>query len=533
MELKFYGADKEVTGSCHCVQTGGYNILIDCGLEQGAEEKEDNALPFDAKTIDFVLVTHAHVDHSGRLPLLVKNGFDGQIITTSKTADLLKIMLLDSAHIQESDAKWKTTKNKRAAKPAFEPLYTQDDAQKTLQYLRVCEYEETVAIAEGVQARFTDAGHLLGSASITLDVEENGVMRRLVFSGDIGNHDQPIIRDPQYLHDADYVIIESTYGNRLHKKADDLVAELASIFDRTFSRGGSVVIPSFAVGRTQELLYYIREIKDRHLVKSCPDFPVYVDSPLAFAATKIYDGDLHGYADEETIEILQSGFNPISFHNLGLCQTLDESIALNRDQDLKVIISASGMCDAGRIRHHLKHNLWRPECSVIFVGYQAVGTLGRILLERPPQVKLFGEEIAVRAEIYNFRNMSSHADRDGLLKWMSEFENKPKRVFVVHGEENAALSLSRELQLRGFRTTVPDYQMSYDLIDDVILHEGIHPSRLRRNGTKKAVASSCYANLLLAGEQILEAIRHNEGGTNKDLTKFAEQIKALAQKWDR
>lgn len=531
MKLTFYGADKEVTGSCHCLTVSGKQILVDCGLAQGVEEKEDNRLPFSVAQIEAVCVTHAHIDHSGRLPLLVKSGYTGPIFATGKTCELLRIMLLDSAHIQESDAKWKSQKNKRAAKPSEQPLYTAKDALDAIRLLRPVNYEETVEICEGVSARFTDAGHLLGSASITVDAMEEGVSRRIVFSGDIGNYNHPIICDPVYLTDADYVVMESTYGNRIHHKAGDLAFELANIFDETFARGGDVIIPTFAVGRAQELLYHIREMKEQNLVKSVPMFPVYLDSPLAEEATKVYDGDLHGYADEETVELIKNGFDPISFDHLTLCKSLEESIALNTNPNPKVILSASGMCDAGRIRHHLKHHLWRPESSVVLVGYQAKGTLGRILLERPAHVKLFGEEVAVRAQIYNFKGMSSHADRDGLLRWADAFSRKPKQVFVVHGEEAAAESLTRELILRGQNAMAPDYEMSFDLIGNQVISPGVAAARLRTGKRTGGDASSVYSRLELTGQRLQNVIRNSQGMPNKDLAKFERQLRELIAQW--
>ena len=531
MKLKFYGADKEVTGSCHMLEACGKRILIDCGLQQGQDEKNDNALPFSAGTIDAVLVTHAHIDHSGRLPLLVKNGFTGDIIATRLTCDLMRIMLEDSAHIQEMDAQWKQRKRRRSGDELVEPLYTGEDAFRTFRQFRPCEYEQTVTVADGITARFVDAGHLLGSASVELTVTENGETKVLVFSGDIGNLRQPIIRDPQYLHHADYVVMESTYGNRMHEETSDLVWDLAQIFDRTLARGGNVVIPSFAVGRTQELLYFIREIKERFLVKSVPDFPVYVDSPLALEATQIYDGDLTGYADEETIAILQSGFRPIKFSKLFLCRTAEESMALNADETPKVIISSSGMCEAGRIRHHLKHNLWRPECSVVFVGYQANGTMGRILVDGTQEVKLFGERIAVKAQIHNFRGMSGHADRDGLHKWASEFTSPLQKVFVVHGEEEAAMALTADLRAMGVDAVAPDFQAEYDLLEDRFTDMGVPAATLRTKPIRKG--SAAYQRLQSVGDRMLEVIAHNEGGSNKDLAKFADQLLALIEKWDR
>ena len=363
MKLHFFGADQCVTGSCHCLEVNGKRILIDCGLQQGRDEVDNSSLPFHAGNIDYVLVTHAHIDHSGRIPLLVKQGFRGRILTTRLTAQLMDIMLQDSAHIQESDAEYKNRKNLRAGRPVVEPLYTVEDALQVKEFITTCEYGETVDLCEGVQVECIDAGHLLGSASMKLTVTENGETRTVVFSGDIGNVDQPIIRDPQFFHQADFVVMESTYGNRNHTEVWSYTDELAQIIDETLGNGGNVVIPSFAVGRTQELLYFIRQIKDENLVKSVPNFNVYVDSPLSKAATTIFCGDLRGYLDEDALALVKDGTHMFSFPGLHLTETVDESKNLNLDPSPKVIISASGMCDAGRIRHHLKHNLWRPESA--------------------------------------------------------------------------------------------------------------------------------------------------------------------------
>lgn len=533
MRLTFYGADKEVTGSCHCVDVNGQKFLVDCGLQQGQDEKNENILPFHAAALDFVLVTHAHIDHSGRLPLLVKNGFRGRIYATGATCRLLSIMLMDSAHIQEVDANNENRKERRAGKELVEPLYTTEDAEKTLRYLVPCEYGEMMEPAPGVRFRFTDAGHLLGSASVELWATENNITKKIVFSGDIGNLHQPIIRDPQYMKDADYVLMESTYGNREHEKREDYIPQLAEIIDKTLGEGGNVVIPSFAVGRTQELLYFIREIKERKLVKSIPDFPVYVDSPLAAEATKIYSGDLHGYADEETVEVIKNGFNPISFSNLNISQSVEDSKMLNADQSPKVIISSSGMCEAGRIRHHLKHNLWRSECAILFVGYQANGTLGRLLIDGLPKVKLFGEEIVVRAHIYNFRALSAHADHTGLLRWITAFEEKPQRVLVVHGEAEACASFTEDLNRLGYSAYAPNYEAVFDLLDNKVLDEGVEPSALQEKKQKKSRITSTFARLLNAEKRLHEVILHNEGGANKDLARFADQLISLCDKWDR
>lgn len=339
---------------------------MDCGLQQGRDEIDNTALPFHPGSIDVVLVTHAHIDHSGRIPMLIKNGFQGKIITTRLTADLLDIMLQDSAHIQEQDAEYQNRKNKRAGRPEVEPIYTVADALRVREFIQTCEYGQDIPVVEGVTAQFIDAGHLLGSASIKLTCHEGDETRTVVFSGDIGNVDQPIIRDPQFFDSADYVLTESTYGDRNHTEVWSYTGQLAEIIDETLGKGGNVVIPSFAVGRTQELLYFIREIKDKNLVTSVKDFPVYVDSPLAKKATTIFCGDLRGYLDEDALALVQDGTHMFSFPGLHLTETVDESKLLNVDKTPKVIISASGMCDAGRIRHHLKYNLWRataPWCS--------------------------------------------------------------------------------------------------------------------------------------------------------------------------
>ena len=529
MELTFFGADKEVTGSCHCLTVNGKKILIDCGLQQGSDEDDNHKLPFPANKIDYVIVTHAHIDHSGRLPLLVKNGYGGKLYATGATCNLLTLMLRDSAHIQEMDTINDNRKNKRAGRVLEEPIYTVEDAQETLKRLMPYPYGEMIDLCEGVRFRFIDAGHLLGSASIEMWLKENGQTRKMVFSGDIGNSHQPIIRDPQYIKQADYVVMESTYGDRDHEKVDDYVSALADILDKTLSDGGNVVIPSFAVGRTQELLYYIREIKERKLVKNNPDFPVYVDSPLAAEATKVYSGNLTGYADEETVKVIQDGFAPIQFPNLNVCTTVDESKALNLDNIPKVIISSSGMCEAGRIRHHLKHNLWQPKCAIVFVGYQANGTLGRILIDGAKKVKLFGEEIAVQAHLYNFRALSAHADKTGLLKWIQAFEEKPTRVFVVHGEQNVCEAFTENLKTLGYNAIAPNFESSFDLLGNKAIDEGTSPQE-----TAKAVKPSAPTDHLMeAGKRLLQIIQKNDGVKSNELAKFADQINALCDKWSK
>jgi len=529
MKLSFYGADQCVTGSCHCLEVNGKKILIDCGLQQGRDEIDNRQLPFAPNTIDYVLVTHAHIDHSGRVPMLVKQGFSGQIWTTRLTGHLLEIMLADSAHIQESDAEYENRKNMRAGRSLVEPIYTAEDAMRTMGYVHTCEYNQTIDLCEGVRATFTDAGHLLGSASITMDLTENGVSKTVVFSGDIGNINQPIIRDPIPLKRADYVVMESTYGDRNHQEVWSYTSELAKVVDRTLGRGGNVVIPAFAVGRTQEILYFLRRIKQENLVKSVKDFPVYIDSPLAGKATTIFCGDLHGYLDEEALELVKDGTAMFSFPGLRTTESVEESKLLNADKTPKVIISASGMCDAGRIRHHLKYNLWRAESTIVFVGFQSPGTLGRTLLDGAKSVKLFGEEIAVNAEIENFKGLSSHADRDHLLDWAKSFENVT-HFFVVHGDREVAPYFAESLERLGLSAHAPQYTEVYDLAANCRLEPGYLPER--RISTPSGKVSSAYQRLVAMGKLLQEVILRSKGRANRDLGNFADQIKQLIDRWE-
>lgn len=535
MKLTFFGAAKAVTGSCHCLEVQGRKILIDCGLQQGKDERDNSVLDFAPNYIDYVIVTHAHIDHSGRIPLLIKEGFQGQIVTTRLTAQLMSVMLQDSAHIQEMDAQWKNQKGKRAGRPPVEPLYTVEDAAQVAAHITTAEYGQIVDLCPGVKLRFVDAGHLLGSASVELWLEENGVEKKIVFSGDIGNINQPIIRDPVPLQGADYVVMESTYGDRNHNPVTSYTAELAKIIDDTFSKGGNVIIPSFAVGRTQELLYFIREIKEKGLVTGHGNFPVYIDSPLAIEATRIFQNTDEECYDTETRALLDANINPIQFPGLRVSITSDESRMINADPVPKVIISASGMCEAGRIRHHLKHNLWRPECTILFVGYQAVGTLGRTLIDGATTVKLFGETIEVQADICQLTGLSGHADKDGLLRWVNSFEPKPKRVFIVHGNDEVEDIFAQTLKEQGFTASAPynGEQWGIGAEGAVCIKEGNRVHIEHRLGESASRAATVFQRLVSAGKRLLRVIEHNEGGANKDLAKFADQINALCDKWDR
>lgn len=533
MQLTFIGATHEVTGSCYYLEAAGKHFLVDCGMEQGPNHFENIEIPISPSDLDFVLLTHAHIDHSGKLPLLYARGFRGSIYATYATTDLCDIMLRDSAHIQMFEAEWKNRKGKRAGKEAVEPLYNMDDALGAIANLVGCPYNERITLAEGIQVRFIDAGHLLGSASIELWLTEGGEERKIVFSGDIGNKNQPLIKDPQYIHSADYVVMESTYGTRSHEKVIDYEKSLAELFQRTFERGGNVVIPSFAVGRTQEMLYFIRKIKAEHMVLGFDDFPVIVDSPLAVEATTVFREHHRDCFDRQAMELVDKGINPLSFPGLKLSVTTDESRAINSDDRPKVIISASGMCDAGRIKHHLKHNLWRKECTILFVGYQAVGTPGRTLVEGATDIKLFGEEIQVNAEILVLPGVSGHADNNGLMEWASAFQLKPRQVFVCHGDSEACETFAGRLENELHYDAMAPYSGTvYDLKEGQFLKE-TEGLAIRQQTAKQIKASAVYQRLLAAGQRLLTVIRHNEGGANKDLAKFTSQINNLCDKWDR
>ena len=532
MRLSFIGADHEVTGSCHFLQACEKNILIDCGMEQGEDDYENEEIPVSAAEIDYVLLTHAHIDHSGLLPLMYARGFRGHILATEATSDLCKIMLKDSAHIQMAEAEWKNRKAKRAGREEFVPLYDMNDAEGVIHHFTECEYGKIINVTDGIDVRFSDAGHLLGSASIEIWLKENGIEKKIVFSGDIGNLDRPIIKNPEYIKEADYVVMESTYGDRLHDSETDYVKELAAITQDTFDRGGNVVIPAFAVGRTQEMLYYFRKIKEEGLVKGHENFQVYVDSPLAVEATQIFNKNKECCFDEDALELVKQGINPLQFPGLMLSVTSEDSKAINFDGNPKVIISASGMCEAGRIRHHLKHNLWRQDSTVVFVGYQAYGTLGRSLLEGMNEVRLFGETIEVKAKILKLEGVSGHADKNGLLKWVTYFDPKPAGVFVVHGENDVCDAFTECLKNEhGLNAVAPYTGSVYDLATGECIRAGSRERKPKPVIARKV--SDVFERLLGAGKRLLTVIKHNEGGSNKDLAKFADQINSLCDKWDR
>ena len=615
MKIQFIGATHEVTGSCTLLEVGGRYYMVDCGMEQGTDVFQNIPLPVPAGAIEAVFLTHAHIDHSGMLPKLCKDGFSGPIYATEATCDLCNIMLRDSAHIQESEVQWRNRKAERSGEPLVEPTYTMNDAMAAIKLLRPVRYQELLQVAEGIDLQMTDIGHLLGSAAIELWLTENGETRKIVFSGDVGNTNQPLLNDPKTVEETDYLVIESTYGDRFHSKArgdaeaelsdciqrafdrggnlvipsfavgrtqemlylireikqkglvtghdgfpvyvdsplaveatgiflqshesnfaeetrGDVIAEFAGYLQRALDRGGNVVIPSFAVGRTQEMLYAIREIKQKGLVKGHDGFPVYVDSPLAVEATGIFLQSHESNFDPETLEVIRQGVNPIWSKGVTLSVTSEESKLINADLQPKVILSASGMCEAGRIRHHLKHNLWRKESIVLFVGYQAEHSLGRKLQEGVKNVKLFGEDIAVHAEIATLHGTSGHADKEGLLNWLLSFREKPKLVFVNHGDDDSCEAFRKTLEEMGYRAEAPYSGTEYDLLTGKLTAytEGVKIDRAAAfKGSQRA--RQVYGELLAAAEALLALVRTRRGCTNKDNAKLTAQIRSLIEKW--
>ena len=470
MKITFIGATHEVTGSCYYLEAAGRKFLVDYGMEQGPDYYENKELPVAPGDLDFVLLTHAHMDHSGNLPALYAKGYQGPIYATEAPCNLCDIMLRDSAHIQMFEAEWRNRKGRREGKPEFIPAYTMEDAMGVLRNFVRCPYDKIIKPAEGIEVRFVDAGHLLGSSSIEIWLTEDDKKEKIVFSGDIGNLNQPLIKDPVYIKEADYVVMESTYGDRSHGERPDYPVMLAEIIQKTFDRGGNLVIPSFAVGRTQEMLYFIRQIKEQGLVHGHDGFTVYVDSPLA-----------------------------------------------------------------GRIKHHLKHNLWDPRNTILFVGYQAIGTPGRALLEGATEMKLFGETVQVAAEISRMPGISGHADVNGLLNWARAFETKPKHVFVTHGDDTVTEVFAQRLKEElGYDATAPFSGTEYDLLENKCIHEAVGIRIVKATASPKTTkAARAYEKLLAMGRRLMTIIRKNEGCPNKDLDRFARDIQSLCDKWYR
>ena len=533
MKLTFIGAAHEVTGSCTLLEACGKRILIDCGMEQGEDIYENCELPVSPADVDAICLTHAHIDHSGLIPAMAAKGFSGPVYATEAARQLCSIMLLDSAHIQESEAEWRNRKAQRAGEDPYVPLYTAADAMQAISLFHPYDYGHPVEIFEGITICFSDAGHLLGSASILFTITENEETRTVLFSGDLGNIDRPLIRDPEKPPYADYVIIESTYGDRMHGVRPDYVSQLTEILQETLDRGGNLVIPSFAIGRTQEMLYLIRIIKERGLIRGHDDFPVYVDSPLAVEATKIYQNDLFSYYDQETLDLLAQGINPISFPGLKLSITSEESKMINFDPAPKVILSASGMCEAGRIRHHLKHNLWREDSTVLFVGYQAEGTLGRKLINGADSVKLFGEQIQVQCRIASLAGISGHADRDMLLGWLGSITPAPKQVYVNHGDDFICDSFAQTITNKlGIPALAPFSGDSFDLAaGECVAKAKIVKITSVSDGRRRA--NQAFDRLLSAAKHLLSVVDACRGLSNKELAKFTDQILALCEKYGR
>ncbi len=476
MNITFLGAARTVTGSNFLVEAAGKKFLVDCGMYQGkaahAMENSEDFL-FDPLDIDFMLLTHAHIDHSGRIPKLYNEGFRAPIYAHRATVDLCSIMLPDSGHIQETEVEWKNRKRLRAGLDPLPPLYTAEEAAKCLEIFKSVEYDEIIDVADGIQVRFNDAGHMLGSAVIEIWVTEGNKTEKIVFTGDLGNNDIPLLDSPTMIESADYLVMESTYGSRLHMRNDDKAEMFLDIVSETLDHGGRVVIPSFAVGRTQEILYEIDKIKETHLddeefqrkYEQLMTTPVFVDSPLAISATEIFKKNTDLF-EEEIQEKLRNGDHPLEFPGLQFTKTADESKALNETYYPSIIISASGMCDIGRIKHHLKHNLWNPSSTILFVGYQAPGTLGRTIVDGADKVRIFGEEISINARIEYIEGYSGHADQEWLMNFVYSFINKPKHIFLVHGEADSQEVLKGLIEENTkIPVTIPSYGETYEVSD--------------------------------------------------------------------
>ena len=539
MKLTFLGANHQVTGSRTLLEWNeGRYLLVDEGMIQGNNEYENAPMPVSPGQIEYVLLTHAHIDHSGMLPLLVKEGFQGKIYATSETMNLCSIMLEDSASIQERDAEYRTKKNLRKGGVPAEPLYTSEDVQKTMKLFRPCPYGQMIDVDESLSVRFTDAGHLLGSSSVECFLFEEGKRVTMVFSGDVGNTNQPIIRDPDPVRAADYLMVESTYGARLHDRAIDPIPSLVQVLRKTFSRGGTVIIPSFAVGRMQEMLYFFREIKMKKLLPEYPDFEVYLDSPLAEQATSVFLQCKTDCLDEEARSIMREGKNPLWFDGLNITESVNESMALNAIKKPKVILASSGMCEGGRICHHLKHNIWNPSNTILFVGYQANGTLGRIIYDGAEKVKILGEEVYVKAEIAFLNGISGHADQAGLLNWLDGMERKPARVFINHGDDENSRTLSEKITERfGLPAEIPWSGSCFDLLRGEWVHLSdpvkVEKKTCAAQGTKqRSSANPYYLSLMEAAAALLKYAENMEGHANHDIRKLTKQIRDLMEEND-
>ena len=523
MKIKFLGATKTVTGSFFMLETESARFAVECGLFQGPKEiKERNYQDFviDPKSLDFVILTHAHIDHTGLIPKLCKHGFKGPIYCSHATAELLTVLLPDAGYIQEMEVERKNRKLIRAGKEPLEPIYTAEDAVNCLNQLRSITMDEIFDLAPGLEVRLRDAGHILGSCILELWAAEDGGKLKFVFTGDLGNDKQPILKDPTVIENTDYLIIESTYGNRLHIDVGDRAAKLKEIIEFTMEKGGNLIIPAFAVERTQDLLYDLNLLSKEGLLD--PNIDIYIDSPLAIAATEIFGRNDDFYSDE-TRQIVEQGNHFLELPNLKYSRTQEESILLNQKKNNTIIISASGMCDAGRIKHHLKHNLWRPESTVLFVGFQSKGTLGRRLLDGETLVTIHGEQLMVKADIMNIEAYSAHADKDGLMEWMQKFVVPPKAIFIVHGEEEAQLSLATEIKKQlNVPAYIPDWQEEYQLT----------PSK----DAEKTIAAGADVSKAMLAEQMYLDIRvklneaFKQNWENADYDKIIEYLQNIQER---
>jgi metallo-beta-lactamase family protein len=533
MRVHFLGATRTVTGSAFLLEKGPLKWLVDCGMFQGGKEIERrnrNIRPYRPKELNVVLLTHAHIDHSGLIPKLVRGGFRGKILCTQATFDLCDIMLRDSAHIQEMEAEWQNRKNRRSAKEVGEPLYTVKDAEESLRYFQTVRYDEIFAVGEGVRVRFRDAGHILGSAIIEVWVEENGEEKKLVFSGDLGQTHRPLVRDPSTIEEADTLWLESTYGDRVHKSREETEQELLRIIQDAIDHQSKVIIPAFAVDRTQSVIYTLGGFIRENLI---PPIPIYIDSPLAISATEIFKKNSDCF-DEETRSILLGGENPLELPQIIYARTTEESKAINEDSRPGIIVSASGMLDSGRIKHHLKHHLWRPESHIVIIGYQAEGTLGRRIIEGAKTVRLFGEDIAVQAQIHTLGGFSAHADQRGLLEWLSHFRNPHLEVFVIHGGETVSLEFARLVRDRfHFRTSVPQWGEQRVLFgpEATVATEPFEPERKEEMEEERQPSSEVVSRLLRELDRSFKKLRRKlkRGRIKEKLARDLEQLKGLEE----
>ena len=539
MKITFLGATRTVTGSNYLVEAAGKKFLVDCGMWQGKEELEMQNMEnfeYNPSDIDFMLLTHAHIDHSGRIPKLYNEGFRNKIYAHKATCDLCTLMLPDSGHIQEMEIEWKNRKRKRKGEKELPPLYTAEDAARCLEIFEPVQYDEIIEITPDIHVRFNDAGHMLGSSIIELWVKEDGKEKKTVFTGDLGNNDIPLLNSPTMIEDTDYLVMESTYGSRLHLRNDEKASMFLDIVSETLDNGGTVVIPSFAVGRTQEILYEINKLKEEHKedeefqrkYKKIMKTNVFVDSPLAISATEVFRENTNLFDDEVKAQIV-IGDNPLEFPGLQFTRTADESKALNEDNRPSIIISASGMCEVGRIKHHLKHNLWNPKSTILFVGYQAPGTLGYNIVNGAKKVKIFGEEIAVNARIEYIEGYSGHADQEGLMNFIYSFIKKPDHIFLVHGEPEAQDVLREKIEKEtNIKIDAPEFGETYELSEDkVILTNKLERKITRTIRTEMEERLARVKQEIQDMEQYVREDMANKNLRDEDIFRINEKIKDL------